>query len=994
MVSVRGVAKPCPRTRYLSVTLAFAIVAAGLTPVGGASTVVYASDITPPPAPPAPNPIIGFIDTHLHQFANLGFGGYEVWGSPMDPSLDAGASLDDARARALPDSDYIYVGDDQIGSIRAAFGIPVTSTPSAAHGNYAQCPSSDPCWRVSIHGNDGNDDLLNSVIQHSSHDTNGYRASGSPDAGMQWPAWNVVTTQQAYWEWLQRAHQHGLKMITMTAVNNAVLCNVGIGFVSYQCDDDSAVARQIQGAKDLEAYIDARSGGTGQGFYRIVYNSAQARQVIQQGKMAVMLGVEVDTPRGCASNVDCSDQVASLVQDYYNMGVRVVYPVHVVDNAFGGSALYNSLFEFDNYIVNGHHFWNVTTTCGVGDPMALTWRDGIRDTFTPGFKIALVAVIGVALAALGAAFVLGLSVVAGAFGALAPLLGAFLTALPILALVFGVAGASISAADLVFHLVGDMVGPDFGPVGAAPDPNCNSRALTAAGEALINDLIDHRMLIDVDHTDRLGFDRILQIAESRHYPGIVSGHTGLVGASTANPPNLDDSGRHEGNKTDQMVQRINSLGGFISLIPHQGGRSRVRDISSAFGAPYDCGNSSESWAQVYLYATQDLGLNAVGIGSDFNGFAGWSAPRFGPDACAGDHPASYSPTNGVQYGPSLVDYFGNPLPQYTFGNKTWNFNTDGLAHVGMLPDFIADLQAQGLGSRLGPLFNSVEAYVKMWEKVDDVTAPTVRCGTVGEDWHADDVSVPCNAFDLGWGLRNASDANFSLTTAVANGTESDNASTGTHAAVCDAGSNCSSTVAAIAGINVDKKDPTVTITMPGAGTPTFTLSQVVPSNYSCADGGSGIATCAGPVPSGTAIDTSIGSHTFTVQAVDKVGHTVNVSRPYNVAFAICVLYDQTKVRTAGSTVPVKLQLCDAAGANVSSASLVVQATGVKQVSSTVTGTPDDSGSANPDNAFRFDAASGAYVYNLSTRGLTTGTYALSFTASGDPTTHTVQFQLR
>ena len=52
---------------------------------------------------------------------------------------------------------------------------------------------------------------------------------------------------------------------------------------------------------------------------------------------------------------------------------------------------------------------------------------------------------------------------------------------------------------------------------------------------------------------------------------------------------------------------------------------------------------------------------------------------------------------------------------------------------------------------------------------------------------------------------------------------------------------------------------------------------------------------------------------------------------------------------------------------------------------------------NPDLNFRFDptlGTTGGYIFNLSTRGLGTGTYALSFIASGDPTTHTAMFQVK
>src|SRR5436190_21654272 len=75
--------------------------------------VVVATDVTSPIAPPPRPAIIGFADTHLHQFANLGFGGLEVWRSPMDPTLNPTANIEAARARALPDSDFVYVSAAQ-----------------------------------------------------------------------------------------------------------------------------------------------------------------------------------------------------------------------------------------------------------------------------------------------------------------------------------------------------------------------------------------------------------------------------------------------------------------------------------------------------------------------------------------------------------------------------------------------------------------------------------------------------------------------------------------------------------------------------------------------------------------------------------------------------------------------------------------------------------------------------------------------------------------
>jgi len=197
--------------------------------------------------------------------------------------------------------------------------------------------------------------------------------------------------------------------------------------------------------------------------------------------------------------------------------------------------------------------------------------------------------------------------------------------------------------------------------------------------------------------------------------------------------------------------------------------------------------------------------------------------------------------------------------------------------------------------------------------------------------------------------------------------------------------------------SADTTAPTITIASPtdhGA----YTLNQAVPAGYTCADepGGSGTASCQGTVPAGAAIDTaSVGTKTFTITAADNAGNTSTASAAYSVGYRICPLFDQTRSHRSGSTVPVKLQLCDASGANLSATGTTVNATALTKKDSTASPQPaTDAGNANPDNNFRYDASMGGYIYNLSTKGLGTGTWVLSFTVVGDPVAHSVQFDVQ
>jgi len=112
---------------------------------------------------------------------------------------------------------------------------------------------------------------------------------------------------------------------------------------------------------------------------------------------------------------------------------------------------------------------------------------------------------------------------------------------------------------------------------------------------------------------------------------------------------------------------------------------------------------------------------------------------------------------------------------------------------------------------------------------------------------------------------------------------------------------------------------------------------------------------------------------------------------------ICLLYDPLVAKKSGTAYPIKLQLCDANGLNLSSPSIVVHATGVTLASTNAPGPLDDTGNANPDFDFRFDAAlggTGGYIFNLSLRSFSTGTYNLNFTAGANPAIHSVRFAVK
>ncbi len=161
------------------------------------------------------------------------------------------------------------------------------------------------------------------------------------------------------------------------------------------------------------------------------------------------------------------------------------------------------------------------------------------------------------------------------------------------------------------------------------------------------------------------------------------------------------------------------------------------------------------------------------------------------------------------------------------------------------------------------------------------------------------------------------------------------------------------------------------------------------ATWNWGDSTSSAGTISGNTVTGSHAYSAVGTYTVTLTVTDSHGNTDTSTVQVVVGYGVVALYDQTKAHKSGSTIPIKLQLVDAAGNNLSSPSLVVHVTGITPAPP---GTDFDAGNANPDNNFRLDG--NQYIFNLKTKGFAPGEYTLHFTVTGDPVTHTLKFVVR
>jgi microsomal dipeptidase-like Zn-dependent dipeptidase len=287
------------------------------------------------------------------------------------------------------------------------------------------------------------------------HDTTGWPTLAS------WKPTNL-TYEGTYWRWIQRAWMAGLRMMVMSPNENRILCLLQTNRET-NCDEMDTVRRSLQSIHELQDYVDAQSGGPGKGFFQIVTDPEQARRVINQGRMAVLLEVEISEPFDCSGTVATTCDVARVdagLDELHRLGVRSMLLLNKYDNPLTGvrfdSGPVGLLINAGN-LASAGSFWSAQTCTGA-------LHD--NDIYSPAPPVT------------------------GLVGQL-----------------FGAAGLPSGVAPVY-----------------PPAPNCNTRGLTPLGEHVVERMMDLNMIVNPDHMSQAGVDRTLSLLEARNYSGVISPH--------------------------------------------------------------------------------------------------------------------------------------------------------------------------------------------------------------------------------------------------------------------------------------------------------------------------------------------------------------------------------------------------------------------------------------------------------------------------------------
>ena len=293
-----------------------------------------------------------------------------------------------------------------------------------------------------------------------------------------WPAPESLTHEGTYYRWLERSWRGGQRLFVNLLVENNQLCQLyPLPQRKNSCDDMDSIRLQAQRMYELQDYVDAQWGGPGEGWYRIVTDPWEARRVINDGKLAVVMGIETSVPFGCSFKVQAGEDVPDArctkrsidrqLAEVRALGVRQMELVNKFDNALSGVAgdagSTGVVVNNANKLETGT-YWDMRH-CEPEVPGAHDNNQYALPEIAPEQQDALFGAIGQ---------------VYGQLGAL--------------------------------------------PLYPPPD-HCNRRGLTDLGAHLVDRLAQHGMLIDPDHMSVAARDTLLDQVEDRGYCGVISSHS-------------------------------------------------------------------------------------------------------------------------------------------------------------------------------------------------------------------------------------------------------------------------------------------------------------------------------------------------------------------------------------------------------------------------------------------------------------------------------------
>lgn len=407
--------------------------------------------IVPPPPPP---PMLrGFVDLHTHPVDNVAFGGRLMYGG-----------VDGLTVSGVAQGAYLPIDPNCNHKVLAGSEAQALGHDNAAHGGYDLL--SNQCGNVFrpaiIHG-------IQFAIGKQSPDD----ARGWPDF-RDWPTWDDVTHQKMWVDWVRRAYNGGLRVMVALATNSKTLGDlVTIGNLSdtpdEPTDDLNATDKQID---EIKRWVSHHPD-----FMEVAYKSQDVRDILGRNHLAVVIGVEVDHIGNFQPSAPPSDAIVrGEIDRLYDEGVRYIFPLHILDNAFGGTATYEDFFNVSNVLQDGA-------------PWALMCAKDATDSCSPS-----PATSGKCITYQFAGDI-------------------------------GKWGAQIAAKLAQWGVPTPHGDPSCSPLGQK-----NSRGLTASGITAIKEMMRLGMLIDIDHMSQFAADQTLALASDPavRYP-LNSGHNAIRG---------------------------------------------------------------------------------------------------------------------------------------------------------------------------------------------------------------------------------------------------------------------------------------------------------------------------------------------------------------------------------------------------------------------------------------------------------------------------------